>query len=68
VAMHAEITAGTRPATWTIVDGMMLFGGRLYIPPASPLLSEILRAIHEDSPRAFSAPCSVSDVISISLT
>jgi hypothetical protein len=48
VAMHAEITAGTRPTTWTIVDGMVLFGGRLYIPPASPLLSAILRAVHED--------------------
>jgi hypothetical protein len=48
VAMHAEITAGTRPATWTIVDGMVLLGGRLYISPASPLLSAILRAVHED--------------------
>jgi hypothetical protein len=39
VAMHAEIAAGTRPVTWTIIDGMVLFGGRLYIPLASLLLS-----------------------------
>jgi hypothetical protein len=66
--MHAEITSGTRPATWTIVDGMVLFGGRLYIPPASPLLSEILRAVHEDGHEGVQRTCSVSDVIFISLT
>ena len=48
VALHAEIAAGSRPATWTIVNDMVLFGGRLYIPPASPLLQELLRAVHED--------------------
>jgi hypothetical protein len=48
VALHTEIAAGSRPATWTIVDGMVLFGGRLYIPTASPLLQELLRAVHED--------------------
>ena len=38
VALHTEIAAGSRSATCTIVDGMVLFGGRLYIPTASPLL------------------------------
>jgi hypothetical protein len=28
---------------------MVHFGGRLYIPPTSPLLQEIMGAIHEDS-------------------
>jgi hypothetical protein len=36
VALHAEITAGSRPAPWSVVD------------PASPLLQEIMRAVHED--------------------
>jgi hypothetical protein len=27
---------------------MVLFRGRLYIPPTSPLLQEILRVVHED--------------------
>ena len=48
VALHTEIAAGSRSATCTIVDGMVLFGGRLYIPTASPLLQELLRAVHED--------------------
>ena len=48
VALHAEITAGTRSAPWSLVDGMVHFGSRLYIPPASPLLQEILGAIHAD--------------------
>jgi transposase InsO family protein len=30
------------------VDGMVAFEGRLYIPPVSPLLQEILAAVHND--------------------
>jgi hypothetical protein len=48
VELHAEIAAGNRPVPWTVVDGMVLFGGRLYILPTSPLLPEILQAVHED--------------------
>jgi hypothetical protein len=48
VAFHGEITAGTRPAPWVLVDGMVQYSGRLYIPTDSPLLQEIVRAIHED--------------------
>jgi hypothetical protein len=49
VALHADIAAGNHQPPWTLVDGMVHFGGRLYIPPDSPLLQEVLTAIHEDS-------------------
>jgi hypothetical protein len=48
VAIHDEIRAGTRTAPWTVVDDMVTYGGRLYIPPTSPLLQEIMEAVHED--------------------
>jgi hypothetical protein len=32
VALCGEITAGTRPAPWALVDGMVQFSGWLYIP------------------------------------
>jgi hypothetical protein len=47
-AIHAELIAGKRAAPWTMVDGMIAFDGRLYIPPASPLLQEILATVHDD--------------------
>jgi hypothetical protein len=33
-------------ASWTVLDGMVQYAGRLYIPPTSPLLQEIMEAIH----------------------
>jgi hypothetical protein len=48
VALRGEITAGTRLAPWALVDGMLQFSGRLYIPADFPLLQEIVGAIHED--------------------
>jgi hypothetical protein len=48
VAVHIEVRAGTRSAPWALVDGMVAFDGRLYIPSASPLLQEILAAVHND--------------------
>jgi hypothetical protein len=48
VAVHDELRAGTRTAPWTITDGMVALEGRLYIPPASPLLQEILAVVHDD--------------------
>jgi hypothetical protein len=32
VAIHDEVRAGTRTALWVLVDGMVAFNGRLYIP------------------------------------
>jgi hypothetical protein len=48
VAIHDEVRVGTRAAPWTLVDDMVAYGGRLYIPPTSPLLQEIMEAVHED--------------------
>jgi hypothetical protein len=48
VAILDEIRAGTRTAPWAVRDGMVVFVGRLFIPPSSPLLQEIITAIHED--------------------
>ena len=48
VALWDDIGAGSRGAPWSVVDGMVQFAGRLYIPPASPLLQEIMVAVHAD--------------------
>ena len=48
VAVHDELAAGTRTAPWALTDGMITFTERLYIPPSSPLLQEIVAAIHDD--------------------
>ncbi|XP_066334044.1 uncharacterized protein [Miscanthus floridulus] len=43
-----EITAGTQAAPWSLIDDMVAYDSRLYVPPASPLLPEIMTAVHED--------------------
>jgi hypothetical protein len=48
VAIHDVVHAGTRTAPWTVVDDMVTYEGRLYIPPTSPLLQEIMETVHED--------------------
>jgi len=48
VALRDELAAGTRAAPWSLLDGLVAFNGRLYIPPASPLLHEVLTAVHDD--------------------
>jgi hypothetical protein len=48
VAVHDELAAGTRTAPWAITDGLVTFDGWLYILPSSPLLQEIMVAIHDD--------------------
>ncbi|XP_014660510.1 uncharacterized protein LOC105914201 [Setaria italica] len=48
VAIHDEIRAGTRGEPWKVVDGVLQFRGRLYLPPASPFVQEIIAAIHDD--------------------
>nr|CAB3502345.1 unnamed protein product [Digitaria exilis] len=44
VALKAEIEADQRAAPWSLIDGLVAFNGRLYIPPASSLLQEVLTA------------------------
>lgn len=48
VSLHDEIRAGTRSLPWELADGLVQYGGRLYIPPSSPLLQEALLAVHEE--------------------
>ena len=48
VALRDEIVAGTRAAPWAVQDDLVTYDGRLYIAPSSPLLLEIVAAIHED--------------------
>lgn len=47
-AIHEGVSASTRDAPWVVADGMVTYDGRLYIPPASPLLQEIVAAVHDD--------------------
>jgi hypothetical protein len=47
-AIQNEIQAGTRRAPWAVVDGMVQYAGRLYLPPSSPLLLELLAAVHAE--------------------
>ena len=48
VALYAEVRSGARAAPWALVDGMLTYDGRLYIPPTSPLLQEVVAAVHND--------------------
>jgi len=48
VALQDELAAGTCASPWSLIDGLVAFKGRLYIPPASPLLHEVLTAAHDD--------------------
>jgi hypothetical protein len=46
--LHRDLQAGTRAAPWTLVDDMVAYEGRLFIPSASHLLREIVAAVHDD--------------------
>jgi hypothetical protein len=48
VAIHDDVRTGMRAAPWTVADDMVLYDGRMYIPPTSPLLQEIVAAVHND--------------------
>jgi hypothetical protein len=48
IALSGDIIVGERQAPWSVVDGMVQFAGQLYIPLASPLVQEIMGAVHED--------------------
>ena len=47
-AIRDEVQAGTKRAPWEVVDGMVQYAGRLYLPPSSPLLRELLAAVHAE--------------------
>jgi hypothetical protein len=48
VALREELAVGSRGAPWALVDGLLTYDGRLFIPAHSPLLHEIMAAVHGD--------------------
>ena len=48
ITLQDEIRAGSRPLPWALEDGLVQYGRRLYLPPASPLLQEVLVVVHEE--------------------
>ena len=48
VTIHDGVRSDARTTPWAVADDMVLFDGRLYIPPTSPLLQEIVAAVHND--------------------
>jgi hypothetical protein len=48
IAIRDEVHAGTRRAPWAVIDDMVHYAGRLYVPPGSALLQELLAAVHEE--------------------
>jgi hypothetical protein len=48
VAIREELADGSRSAPWALIDDLLTYEGRLYMPLASPLQQELLAAIHED--------------------
>jgi hypothetical protein len=45
-ALHIEVAAGGRGVTWSVVDGLVTVGGRVYVPATSPSLPAILDNAH----------------------
>ena len=44
--MHAKISVGQQRGSWSLVDGLVLLDGRIYVPASSPSLAAILTAAH----------------------
>jgi hypothetical protein len=47
VTLREELASGSRSPPWAITDDLVTYDGRLYVPPVSPLLQELLAAVHE---------------------
>jgi hypothetical protein len=48
VVLKEELTVGSRVGSCSLVDDLVAFNGRLYVPPASPLLHELIAVVHDD--------------------
>jgi len=48
ITLREEILNDKRSAPWAVIDGLVAFQGRLYKPPGTPLLHEILAAMHDN--------------------
>jgi hypothetical protein len=44
--LRAKISAGQQRGPWSLVDGLVVFDGRIYVPASSPSLVAILTAAH----------------------
>jgi hypothetical protein len=47
-ALQADIRSGARTRPWSLANGLVHYGGWLYLPSDSPLLQEVLVAVHEE--------------------
>jgi hypothetical protein len=66
--MHDEVQAGIRRAPWAVVDGMVQYVSRPYLPPSSPLLQELLAVVHAKGHEGSSARCTAFDATFTFLT
>jgi hypothetical protein len=48
VALRDEVTNGTRGEPWAVRDGLLTYGGRIYLDSGSPLIQELLSTVHDD--------------------
>ena len=44
--LRDAIRGGVKPAPWKVVNGLILFKGRVYISPSSSILPTILESVH----------------------
>jgi hypothetical protein len=44
--LYEQIEKGELVASWSVIDGLIMFQKRIYIPPASYLLHTILKVVH----------------------
>ena len=47
VTFREQLESGELGQPWALVDGVVTFQQRAYVPPASPLLGEVLAAAHD---------------------
>ena len=45
-ALRDAIRGGVKPVQWSVVDGLILFKGRIFVLPSSDLLLSILESVH----------------------
>ena len=45
--LYHQLAAGTAPAGWQLVDGLLLYNSRVFIPEGSSLWPQLLRDAHE---------------------
>ena len=45
-ALRDAIRGGVKPVQWSVMDGLILFKGRIFVSPSSDLLLSILESVH----------------------